>query len=121
MKILVVDDSTVVRLMLRRTLESIGHESIEAVDGKQALAMLDQHKDIKLALVDLNMPVMNGLEFITEARSRPEYKDFPMLIVTTEPFKPSIEKAIGAGANDFLNKPFESSSLKEKIEKLGAR
>ncbi len=116
MKILVVDDSSTMRRIIKNTLTRIGYEDIvEAEHGVDALAKLD---GVQLILTDWNMPVMDGLTFVNSVRSNDQYKSVPIIMVTTEAAKEEIVVAIKAGVNDYIIKPFNQTTLQEKISKL---
>ncbi len=120
MKALIVDDARVVRLALRGIMQQLGWETVEAEDGKQALAQMQKHGDIELILLDWHMPVMNGYDFLVSLRASPEHAESPRVImVTTEASMPSILKALAAGANEYIMKPFDVEMIREKINMLG--
>jgi two-component system chemotaxis response regulator CheY len=115
---LVVDDSRVVRKVARRLLEGFGFAVREAEDGQQALdACRDALPD--LVLLDWNMPVMDGMEFLRAARA--EYgPDRPLVMLcTTENTQEKILQALDAGAQDYIMKPFDAEILGGKLEQLG--
>ena len=116
---LVVDDSRTMRTFLRRILSGHGFDTIEAANGSEALEQMSRHDDIRLALVDWNMPVMNGLEFIVEARKESRFDDVVMMMVTTESDIDEVAAALEAGANEYLMKPFTKTILAEKLRLLG--
>lgn len=116
--ILVVDDSPTMRRIIRNTLERIGYKnSIEAENGKSGLEQMEEN-EIELLITDWNMPVMNGLEFVTEIRGNQEYEDLPILMVTTRGMKDDVLQAVHAGVNNYVVKPFTPETLESKIDKL---
>lgn len=119
MKALVVDDSRATRTILRNTLKAEGFEVFEAGDGKQALEELNKVGVVDLALVDWNMPVMTGYEFICEVRSKKDYDKMSIMMVTTESEAAQVQKALDAGANEYVMKPFTADVLREKLLLLG--
>lgn len=120
-KALVVDDSRAVRMILSRTLRELGYEIGEAADGKEALEVLSREPDCYgLVLVDWNMPVMNGLELLEELRRRPQYASLPIIMVTTETDLGHMARALEAGANEYVMKPFSKEILISKLEMVGA-
>ncbi len=119
MKALVVDDSRATRTILRNALKEEGFEVFEAGDGRQALEELKKIGIADLALVDWNMPVMNGYELICEVRSRKELDSMAIMMVTTESESSQVQRAIDAGANEYVMKPFTSEVLREKLLLLG--
>jgi two-component system, chemotaxis family, chemotaxis protein CheY len=118
MRALIVDDSRFVRGFLRGMLEEKGIECVEAADGRAALDILHQSDSFDLALVDWNMPVMNGLEMLTAIRAE-GYKGIKVLMVTTEAENDFIERALDAGADEYLMKPFDEEALADKLAMLG--
>ncbi len=119
MKAIVIDDSRATRVILKRTLTAQGFEVLEAGDGKQALEELEKSGPIELALVDWNMPVMTGYEFIVEIRTRPAFAGMSIMMVTTESETSQVQLALDAGANEYIMKPFTEDVLKEKLMLLG--
>ena len=119
MKAIVIDDSRATRVILKRTLTAQGFEVLEAGDGKQALDELEKSGPIELALVDWNMPVMTGYEFIVEIRTRPAFAGMSIMMVTTESETSQVQLALDAGANEYIMKPFTEDVLKEKLMLLG--
>ncbi len=115
---LVIDDSRVVRSILRKYLSELGMLVLEAGDGAQALAILAEHPEIVLALVDWNMPVMDGLQFIIEVRRQGIYPDLKIVMVTTESESEQIMRAMAAGANEYVMKPFTKEVLEAKLSML---
>jgi two-component system chemotaxis response regulator CheY len=115
---LVVDDSPTMRRIISNTLERIGYKSsIEAANGKEALQQLENN-DVEFIITDWNMPVMNGLEFVTEIRSTDDYKELPILMITTRGMKDDVLQAVHAGVNNYIVKPFTPETLEAKIGKL---
>ena len=123
MKLLVVDDSSVMRKIIKATADVLQMEVIEAQDGIDALEMLSKcHNEIDLILLDWNMPEMSGYEVLVEIKSNDKYKDIPVMMVTTEGQKSNIVAAVKAGAANYLTKPFAVEELETKIiECLGER
>jgi two-component system, chemotaxis family, chemotaxis protein CheY len=119
MKAIVVDDSRAMRTILRRALTQAGFEVIEAGDGQQALDQLEQTGSLDLALVDWNMPVMNGYELVVELRAKRQFDAMAIMMVTTETESSQIQLAIEAGANEYVMKPFTEDVLMEKLLLLG--
>ena len=116
---LVVDDSSTTRMILKQILAAHGFDTVEAADGSEALEQMGRHDEIELALVDWNMPVMNGFDFIVEARKQSKYDDVVMMMVTTESEIDKVAAALEAGANEYLMKPFTKDILAEKLMLLG--
>ncbi len=118
-KAMVVDDSRAVRLILRRTLEKFGYQVFEARHGKEALTLLAQEPQIGLMLVDWNMPEMNGLELVRAVRSDPERARMVLMMVTTETEIEQMVRALAAGANEYVMKPFTEEVITDKLRLLG--
>lgn len=119
MRAIVVDDSRATRTILKRALIREGFEVFEAGDGKQALEELSKTGPLDLALVDWNMPVMTGYELIQEVRARPTLDAMAIMMVTTETESSQVERALEAGANEYVMKPFTEEVLHEKLLLLG--
>lgn len=100
-------------------LKEQGFEVYEAGDGKQALDRLKEVGKIDLALVDWNMPAMNGLEFVRAVRSDPNHKDMRLMMVTTETETFQVAKALEAGANGYVKKPFTRESIVNQLDSMG--
>jgi two-component system chemotaxis response regulator CheY len=119
MKALVVDDSSATRFIIARMLREIGCSVVEAENGEVALEVLGQNQDATFALVDWNMPVMNGFDLVQAIRQQSGYDDVKVMMVTTETEMTQVVKAIEAGANEYLMKPFTKEMLLDKIALLG--
>ena len=118
-QVLVIDDSRTMRLILGRMLRDLGLEVTEASNGRDALAQLDAGLSPSVILVDWNMPEMTGIEFV-EAVRRPPYESTAKLVmVTTETEVPQIRRALEAGADEYVMKPFTSDAIIEKLQLLG--
>lgn len=118
LKILAVDDSPTMRRIIINTLKRAGFtDVIEASDGKDALAKMKVDK-FNFVITDWNMPEMDGLSFVTALRGMDEYKNLPILMVTTRSVKDDIVEALKAGVNNYIVKPFTPDTLKEKIEQV---
>ena len=115
---LVVDDSKATRLILGHILREIGFEVVQAGDGREGMDQLLGYKP-RLALVDWNMPDMNGLEFIQAVRANKSYAAVRVLMVTSEDDQVQRTRALEAGADDYLTKPFSKELLLKKLELLG--
>lgn len=119
MKALVVDDSRPIRTIESSILRDLGFETSAACNGKEALERLEQESLPDVVLVDWNMPVMDGLSFIKAVRSENRYSSVPVLMVTTETESEQMMKALLAGADEYLMKPFQKDGLVEKLRLLG--
>ena len=119
MLVLVIDDSKAIRLILTQILQDIGYQVIDAPDGLEAFKMLKEQENVGLILVDWNMPKMNGLEFVLEVRKNPDYKDIRLMMVTTETEMAQVVKALEAGADEYVMKPFTREAITEKLALMG--
>lgn len=118
MRALIVDDSRFVRGFLRGLLEEKGIACEEAGDGQAGLAQLKAGVSFDLALIDWNMPVMNGFEMLTALRAD-GFRDLKVMMVTTEAENDFIIRALDSGADEYLMKPFDEEALTEKLNMLG--
>ena len=117
---LVLDDSRAMRMILRRILIDCGFDVVEAGDGRQALDVVASSPEVPvLALVDWNMPVMNGLEFVKAVRAEPAYRAMTLMMVTTESEHGQIVRALAAGAHEYVIKPFTAEAILDKLSLLG--
>ncbi len=116
-QVLVVDDSRAVRMILSRNLTELGYEVTAAADGAEACALLRQ--ELALILVDWNMPNMNGFEFLQKVRADSRYAAVKVMMVTTETEVDQMVKAIAAGADEYVMKPFTKEILVDKLRVLG--
>ena len=115
MRALVIDDSRAVRFIIAKILDELGMEVLHAANGLEGLEQLKQAPDVDLMLVDWNMPEMNGLEFITAVRSRRAYDGVRILMVTSEAEGAQVARALQAGADEYLMKPFTRDVLVAKL------
>ena len=120
MRAIIIDDSRAIRMILRRIVGQAGFEVIEAEDGKEAIEVLTGlDEPPELALIDWNMPNMNGLEFVAAARADKRLRDMSLVMVTTESEQTQVARALAAGAHEYVIKPFTSDALLEKLALLG--
>ena len=119
MRALIVDDSRTMRHILREILQEVGWEVFEAGQGQEALACLRRIGKTELVLVDWNLPEMNGLEFVRAVRAMHDYDGIRLMMVTTEIGLPQMIKALEAGANEYVMKPFTKAVILEKLNILG--
>jgi len=116
LKLLVVDDSSTMRRIIKNTLARLGYKDIlEGEDGVQGWAQMDSNPDIEMLITDWNMPEMNGLELVKKVRADERFKDTPIIMVTTEGGKAEVITALKAGVNNYIVKPFTPQVLKEKL------
>ena len=126
MQAMVVDDSRAMRMLMGRLLKDIGFEVAQAGDGSEALDALRErlgagHPDgpVQLALVDWNMPEMSGIELVEAVRSDPAFAALRIVMVTTETELSQVVRALDAGADEYLMKPFTRDDVVGKLELLG--
>ena len=115
--VLIVDDSAAIRKILQRVLAQTDvpiNRILEAGDGKEALDLLKTEK-VNLVLSDINMPNMDGLQFLTEVRANEGLKDLPVLMITTEGSQAKVMEAAQLGATGYVRKPFTAEQIKEKL------
>lgn len=123
LKILIVDDYEMVRVMLKRCLAQLGYSSVEeATDGNMAMEMVERAsgsgQPYSVIFSDLNMPTMNGFEFLAAVRKSPIFGKVPFVIISAEAEIDFITQALTQGANDYIIKPFSTQTLQKKIEKI---
>lgn len=119
MKALVIDDSRAVRNILKRMLTELGFETREAENGKNALEALGGGYRPDVALVDWNMPEMDGVSFIKAVRSEPAYGGVRLVVITTEMEVGRVAEALDAGAQEYVLKPLTKETLRDKLAALG--
>ncbi|MCK9329576.1 MAG: response regulator [Candidatus Cloacimonetes bacterium] len=116
MKLLTVDDSRMIRMIIINTIKSMGFETLEAPNADVALEILEtESENINLILLDWNMPGMNGFELLKIIKTTDKYKHIPVMMVTTEGERKNVIKAIQTGAENYLTKPFTPEDLSSKI------
>ena len=115
--ILIIDDSASLRQVVKMALTGAGYNVIEAGDGQAALALLDG-RQVNMAVCDINMPVMNGIEFVKAAKKLSAYKFLPILMLTTESQDAKKEEGKAAGAKAWMVKPFSPTQLVAAVGKL---
>jgi two-component system chemotaxis response regulator CheY len=118
--ILIADDSRTMRDMVRAVLEADHHSVVEAPDGRQALAVAQEHA-ADLVITDVNMPVMDGLALVRALRERAEYRFTPILVLTTETGDDMKQRGRAAGATGWLVKPFDPERLRQTVRKILGR
>lgn len=116
MKLLVVDDSSTMRRIIKNTLARLNYKDVvEGEHGLEAWEYLDSNADIDMLITDWNMPEMNGLELVKKVRADERFVDMPIIMVTTEGGKTEVITALKAGVNNYIVKPFTPQVLKEKL------
>ncbi|MBL8818258.1 MAG: response regulator [Planctomyces sp.] len=116
---LIIDDSRAMRRILRQIVEPLGFEIMEAGNGQEGLACLHQVDHVELTLVDWNMPVMNGLEFVKAVRADDGWREMKLVMVTTETEPAQMARALMAGVDEFVMKPFTADILLDKLRLIG--
>lgn len=119
MESLIIDDSRAMRLILTRILRELGIGTRDAANGKEGLAHLESGWQPELILVDWNMPEMSGIEFVAAVRKPPFESTAKLVMVTTETELPQVIRALEAGADEYVMKPFTKESIFEKLHLLG--
>lgn len=116
-KILIVDDSASVRMVARIALREKGYEVLEAANGREALDKLSGER-VNLVVSDVNMPIMDGISFLKELKSRPSSKFVPVIMLTTEAGQDKMQEGRAAGAKAWITKPFQPATLLDAVSKL---
>jgi two-component system chemotaxis response regulator CheY len=119
-KVMVVDDSSVMRQIIKNNLKQLGFELanlLDAEDGEEALGKIGQG-GVDLVISDWNMPKMTGIDFLKAVRADDALKELPFLMVTSEADKEKIMEAVQAGVNQYIVKPFNANQLEEKIKEI---
>jgi len=119
MRALVVDDSRAMRTIVGRLMRELGFEVVEAGNGHQALAALEANPDVAIALLDWNMPEMNGIELVQAIRADARWSAVKLVMITTESEAPQYARAIAAGAQQYVTKPFTKDQVLAKLALLG--
>ena len=117
MKVLIVDDSKPILTMVSSMLNELGHTPLTAENGELAFTVLKDNPDTGLILLDWNMPIMSGIEFLEKNKSE-NIVNIPIFMMTTENSPDKIQKALSTGAVDYIMKPFTVDILENKIELL---
>ena len=119
MKIIITDDSAIMRKIISRCLTDMGYDIIEAENGQEALNAIDSNKgNITLVFLDWNMPIMSGFEALRAIKSNPETKGIPVIMATTESSKSDILKAIQTVASGYIVKPFQKETIIAKVKSV---
>src|SRR3954462_5266449 len=107
------------RRIVTAIVEGLGYEVRDAGHGREALDVLDEGWIPDLACIDWNMPVMDGLQFVSAVRSNPAWRSVTLMMVTSESEPPKIVRALPAGALDYVTKPFTADAIRDKLALLG--
>jgi two-component system chemotaxis response regulator CheY len=116
-RVLIIDDSSVMRKIVERSLRQAGidlTQVLEAGNGAEALSVLKENP-VDLILCDINMPVMNGLEFIKQLPGVANAKDVPVVMITTEGSESHVVQALSCGARGYIRKPFTPEQVREQV------
>jgi two-component system chemotaxis response regulator CheY len=119
MRALVIDDSKAMRALLGRLLGEIGFSVDDAGNGREGLEHLEKHGAPDVVLVDWNMPEMSGFEFVQAVRANRDYDAVRLIMVTTETEMTRVVKALGAGLDAYVMKPFTKEAVVEQLERIG--
>ncbi|MFY9252028.1 MAG: response regulator [Fuerstiella sp.] len=118
---LIIDDSRAMRRILSKIVMPLGLEVVEAENGQDGLDRLEEMEPPEVILVDWNMPVMNGLDFVKTVRADGRYANQKIMMVTTETEPAQMVRALMAGVDEFAMKPFTADVLVEKMKLIGVR
>jgi len=116
---LIIDDSSTMRHWLAAIVDDLGAETEQAADGAAALELLGRRPPFDLALVDWDMPRMNGIEFVRAVRRLPQFADLKLMMVTSHNAIEDVRAALESGADDFLMKPLDAGMMGDKLRTLG--
>lgn len=119
MRALVIDDSRTIRRIMCNIMRELTFEVLEAGDGQQGLAVLETQGAPDVALVDWNMPVMDGLTFVRALRAHPKFAEVPVIMVTTETEMERVCQALSEGVNEYVMKPFDRQAIQDKLQMIG--
>jgi two-component system, chemotaxis family, chemotaxis protein CheY len=116
---LILDDSRAMRMILCRIMRAAGFDVAEAADGQEGLEVLASGALPDVALIDWNMPGMDGLDFVHAVRAHNDYRTMTLMMVTTESEHTQIVRALAAGAHEYIIKPFTADAVLDKLSLLG--
>jgi len=119
MRVLVIDDSRAMRSILGKIMSEIGFEVVTACHGREGLERLQDSGPVDLVLVDWNLPEMNGYDFVCEVRSQTAFDQVKLMMVTTETERANVTRALDAGADEYVMKPFTKATILEKLSLVG--
>lgn len=115
-KVLIVDDMTTMRKLVKKTLTELGYSIFEeAADGQLAWVKLNEHPDVGVIISDWNMPNCTGLDFLKRVRSDGRFKHLPFILLTAEAEITQVKEAVAAGVDGYVVKPFRAESIKERL------
>ncbi len=117
---LVIDDSRAMRMIIAQSLAGCGFDVRQAANGRQGLEIMrSENAGFDVVLVDWNMPEVNGLDFVREVRTQPAFQHIPLVMVTTETEIEQMARALEAGANEYVMKPFNREVIEDKLRLVG--
>ncbi len=116
--LLIVDDASSLRTVVKIALGRAGYDVLEAGDGKEGLTQLDKAGKVHLIVSDVNMPNMDGISFVTEVKKHPRHRFTPVIMLTTEGAEGKKEQGRAAGAKAWITKPFNPPQLLDAVSKL---
>ncbi len=119
MRVLIIDDSVAMRRMLAAYVGELQAESVQAGDGQEALEVLESQGPFDVALVDWDMPRMNGIQFLLQVRGSLKWRNMKMVMVTAHVNFEDIEQALECGADDYIMKPVTVDMITDKLRMLG--
>jgi two-component system, chemotaxis family, chemotaxis protein CheY len=119
MQALVIDDARIMRLLLRSVMEKLGFQVFEAGNGREGLDHLESFDQPDVILVDWHMPEMNGVEFVRRIRASQRHAEIPVILVTAEENQAEVRRAVAAGANATLSKPFTVDLVRARLALVG--
>jgi two-component system, chemotaxis family, chemotaxis protein CheY len=118
MKVMIIDDSTLIHKVVSEMLEKEGHVQVGAMNGAEARELLKNGEEVDLILLDWNMPIMNGLEFL-DVVQKEKFTNAAIVMMTTENKVEKISQALSLGAKEYITKPFDNEILKSKMKIVG--
>jgi len=121
MNALIIDDSRAMRRILTKIVSPLGFAVTEGEHGQEGLDRLHEGTEFEVVLVDWNMPVMNGLDFVKAVRAETQFERQKIVMITTETEPAQMVRALMAGVDEFLMKPFTAEMLLEKLKLIGVR
>jgi two-component system chemotaxis response regulator CheY len=119
MRALIIDDSKAMRKVLGRTMSNMGFEVDEAMNGEEAIVLLEQSANTGIVLVDWNLPEMSGLDFVKAIRSTDQYDSVRLMMVTSDTDEDQMATAFQAGVDEYVTKPFTDDIIRDKVRVLG--
>jgi two-component system chemotaxis response regulator CheY len=119
MRALIIDDSKAMRKVLGRTMSNMGFEVDEAMNGEEAIVLLEHSDNTGIVLVDWNLPEMSGLDFVKAIRSTDHYDSIRLMMVTSDTDEDQMATAFQAGVDEYVTKPFTADIIRDKVRVLG--